>query len=72
MFYLMKSKYAIFSDIKVTRIERSAFILDTRYSYYGLSFMGISFYDFESQLHLKKEHRTQMNLKVIKIYYNLK
>ena len=25
MFYLMKSKYAIFSNIKVTKIERSAF-----------------------------------------------
>ena len=26
MFYLMKSKYAIFSNIKVTKIERSAFL----------------------------------------------
>ena len=25
MFYLMKSKYAIFLNIKVTKIERSAF-----------------------------------------------
>ena len=30
LFYLMKSKYAIFSKIKVTKIERSAFG-DTRY-----------------------------------------
>ena len=26
MFYLMKVKYAIFSNIKVTKIERSAFL----------------------------------------------
>ena len=26
MFYLMKSKYAIFSNFKVTKIERSAFL----------------------------------------------
>ena len=26
MFYLMKSNYAIFSNIKVTKIERSAFL----------------------------------------------
>ena len=32
MFYLMKSKYAIFSHFKVTKIERSAFLGDTRYS----------------------------------------
>ena len=30
VFYLMKSKYAIFSNIKVTTIERSAFWGDTR------------------------------------------
>ena len=31
MFYLMKSKYAIFSNFKVTKIERSSFLGDTRY-----------------------------------------
>ena len=32
MFYLMKSKYAIFFNINVMKIERSAFLGDTRYS----------------------------------------
>ena len=31
LFYLMKSKYAIFLNIKVTKIERSAVFGDTRY-----------------------------------------
>ena len=31
MFYLMKSQNVIFSNIKETKIERSAFFLDTRY-----------------------------------------
>ena len=31
MFYLMKSKYGIFLNIKVTKIERSAFLGDTWY-----------------------------------------
>ena len=42
MFYLMKSKYAIFSSIKVMKIERSAFFFlggDTRY-------MGNNIYDY--------------------------
>ena len=34
MVYLMKSKYAIFSNIRVTKIERSAFWGDTRYNLY--------------------------------------
>ena len=33
MYYLMKSKYAIISNIKVTEIERSSFWGDTRYNY---------------------------------------
>ena len=32
MFYLMKSKYAIYFHIKVKKIKCSAFFWDTRYS----------------------------------------
>ena len=46
MFYLMKLKYVIFSNIKVTKIERSAFIgtpgtVKSHYTIYNISVINM-------------------------------
>ena len=70
MFYLMKSKYAIFSNIKVTKIERSAFFGTPsiwRVSYFRCKTSYLHFCQFEifaieaSQIYIKKDNKTMFD-----------
>ena len=50
MLYLMKSKYAIFSNIKVTKSEHSAFWGDTRYRHMLIYFLPLMFEKWKKHL----------------------